>query len=223
MGKLTEDAGFSVRLMSRHQLAPGIVELKLSRPDGFSFIPGQFVRIHMPGYERDYSLISATEAGTLDLCIRLVDGGRFSDHIRRAVAGDAFHLSGPHGHFVFQDSGHPAVLVATGTGIAPFVAFCRAGLRDALLLHGVRQPADLVYRELLSSGLRSYIPCISQACDVSGLNAAVAGRVTRYLEALLPAGVYDFYLCGRRGMIRDVTALIDRRFGDSRLFIETYD
>ena len=224
MGQLNRPGRFSTRVSVLQRIAPAIVALRLEKPPGFTFIPGQFVRFHVDGTVRDYTLTSASDAQTLDLCIALVDGGRFSETIGNTSVGDRFELSGPHGHFTFRENGSPAVFVATGTGIAPFVAYCRSGVRDALLLHGVRQPADLIYRDLLQGSLRSYIPCISRPCDLpSTLRGAVAGRVTRYLETLLPVGRYDFYLCGRSGMVRDVTAVVDRKFPDSRLFIEAYD
>lgn len=224
MGVVNPADAISVQLTAIRPVAPAVVELKLEKPPGFGFMPGQFVRFHQEDCVRDYTLISTPATDSLDLCIALIDGGRFSQRIAAASVGDRFRITGPHGHFIFQESGRAAVFVATGTGVAPFVAYCRAGVRDALLLHGVRRPADLVYSDLLRTGLRSYIPCISRLSELpEAFPGAVAGRVTRYLEGLLPPGAYDFYLCGRREMIRDVTALIDRRFGDARLFIETYD
>ena len=215
---------FSARLVDRHWLAPGILELRLTRPAGFTFIPGQFLRFVMDGYERDYTLVSAPDAETIDFCIALVEGGRFSSDIQKAGTDAPFRLTGPHGHFIFQGPANPAVFVATGTGVAPFVAFCRSGVDDGLLLHGVGTPDQLIYRAVLQSGLRDYVPCISRHFEKKDRpEKAYTGRVSHYLERQLAPGVYDFYLCGRGAMIRDVTALIDQRFGDSRLFIETYD
>jgi ferredoxin-NADP reductase len=211
-------------LVDRHWLVPGILELRLTRPAGVTFVPGQFLRFVMDGYVRDYTMVSAPDADTIDFCIAMVDGGRFSTSIQRAAIGTSFQLTGPHGHFVFQGAVNPAVLVATGTGIAPFVAYCRGGVGTGLLLHGVGTPDRLIYREILRSGVSDYVPCISRpGYNLDGLGKAFAGRVTRYLETQLKPGTYDFYLCGRGGMIRDVTAMIDERFGDSRLFIENYD
>ena len=215
---------FSAHLVDRHWLAPGILEWRLTRPAGVSFIPGQFLRFVMNGYARDYTIVSAPDAETFDFCVALVDGGRFSSDIQQADIAASFRLTGPHGHFIFQGAANPAVFVATGTGVAPFVAFCRSGVENALLLHGVGTPDRLIYRDILQSGLRGYVPCISRPCEnMDGLDHPFSGRVTQYLEQQLKPGTYDFYLCGRGGMIRDVTALIDARFGDSRLFIETYD
>lgn len=214
---------FTALLVSRRWLAPNILELSLNRPAERTFIPGQFYRFLMDGYQRDYTMVSHPDAETVDFCISLVEGGRFSKTLRQARAGDAFHLSGPHGHFIYQGPVNPAVFIATGTGIAPFVAFCRSGVTDALLLHGVSESGQLVYRHLLQSRLRGYIPCISQPDPHLPGEGIFSGRVTRYLETSLQSGTYDFYLCGRRGMIRDATALIDTDFGDSRIFIESYD
>lgn len=214
----------TVVLTAKHWLTPGILEFRITRPAGFSFIPGQFLRFLMDGYQRDYTPVSKTDATTIDCCTAVLNKGRFSSDILKADLGVALQISGPHGHFVFQGTVNPAVFVATGTGVAPFMAFSRAGVSDALLLHGVGSPAELIYRNSLQSGLREYVPCISQPFkkDV-GLANAYSGRVTQYLEAQLKPGTYDFYLCGRRNMIRDATAIIDQQFDDSRLFIETYD
>ena len=93
-----------------------------------------------------------------------------------------------------------------------------------LLLHGVGTPDRLIYRDILQSALGDYVPCISRPSEkMDRPDNAFPGRVTHYLEQQLKPGTYDFYLCGRGAMIRDVTALIDEQFGDSRLFIETYD
>ena len=215
---------FFARLVDRHWLAPGILELRLTRPEGVVYIPGQFLRLVMDGYERDYTMVSTPDAETIDFCIAMVDGGRFSSDIQKADIDATFQLTGPHGHFVFQGPANPAVFVATGTGVAPFVAFCRSGVDTGLLLHGVGTPDRLIYRDILQSALGDYVPCISRSSENVGRpDNAFPGRVTHYLEQQLKPGTYDFYLCGRGAMIRDATALIDEKFGDSRLYIETYD
>jgi ferredoxin-NADP reductase len=222
--RLGDTPRFSARLVDRHWLAPGILELRLTRPEGLDFIPGQFLRFVMNGYKRDYTMVSSPDAETIDFCIAMVDGGRFSSDIQKADIKATFQLTGPHGHFIFQGALNPAVFVATGTGVAPFVAFCRSGVGAGLLLHGVGIPDRLIYREILQSALSEYIPCISRPSENTiSRDNAFTGRVTHYLAQQLKPGTYDFYLCGRGSMVRDVTALIDEQFGDSRLYIETFD
>ena len=216
-------ARFSARLVARQWLAPGILEVRLTRPPGVDFLPGQFMRMLMDGCQRSYTMVSTPDAETVDFCIAMVDQGRFSAAIRKAVVGDSFQLSGPHGHFVYQGALNPEIFVATGTGIAPFVAFCRSGVTRGTLLHGVGTPDGLIYRSDLRSALPRYVPCFSRLTDQDDLpDRGFAGRVTRYLEQVLAPGTYDFYLCGWQAMIRDAVAIIDDRFGRSRLFVETY-
>jgi ferredoxin-NADP reductase len=222
--RISEGGPISAKLLARQWLAPDILEFQLSRPADLSFIPGQYLRFAMDGYERDYTLVSGPDAETMDFCIAMMDKGRFSSDILKADMGAPLQLSGPYGYFVLHKSANPAVFVATGTGVAPFVAYCRSGAVDALLLHGVSTPGRLIYRDILHPALRGYVPCISQPFEIDNdLEEAFPGRVTDYLKQRLKTGIYDFYLCGRRTMIRDVAALIDEKFSGSRLFIETYD
>lgn len=224
MERIVEKNRFGSALVSTHELAPGILEVRIQRPAGFTFLPGQFVRFIMDDYQRDYTIVSHPDADTIDFCIALIKGGRFSNAITNARAGGRFQVTGPHGHFIFQGTVHRPVFVATGTGIAPFVAFCRTGLKDALLLHGVPIPDQLIYRHLLEPCLHAYVPCVSGALDAQDcLKGGFSGRVTAYLETILLPNTYDFYLCGQRTMIKDATALIDDRFGGSRVFIENFD
>jgi benzoate/toluate 1,2-dioxygenase reductase subunit len=44
----------------------------------------------------------------------------------------------------------------------------------------------------------------------------------KFLEKNLIPGRYDFYLCGRREMIRDVTFLVDEKFPGALVFTETF-
>jgi len=48
------------------------------------------------------------------------------------------------------------------------------------------------------------------------------GTVTHYLGQELEPKTYDFYLCGRNEMIRDVTWLIDERFAGSMVYTELF-
>ena len=215
---------FTAVLIARQWLAPGILEFRLQRPSGFDFIPGQFVRFAMEGYQREYTMISEPGAATLDFCVAVEERGRFSNAIQDADIGAGFDFDGPLGHFVHQGPANPAVFVATGTGVAPFVAFFRSGVRGALLLFGIGTPDRLIYKQVLQAGVHACVACISKEGAVDDDHAGrFPGRVTRYLETRLAPGVYDFYLCGRRAMIRDATAIIDRRFEGSRLFIEAYN
>jgi benzoate/toluate 1,2-dioxygenase reductase component len=46
--------------------------------------------------------------------------------------------------------------------------------------------------------------------------------VTDWVRTRLAPGSYDFYLCGRREMVRDVTGLVDESYTGSRVYSEVF-
>jgi NAD(P)H-flavin reductase len=194
-------------------------EVKLKRPDNFHFSPGQRISLKLNNFERDYSLASSPDEPCLTLCIRYLEGGQLSRVLGDAAKGTRVSITGPQGYFTFKPSERPEVLVASGTGVAPFRSMLRSGVAPEFLLHGVETSAELYYAEELRSASGSYIPCLSQ----SGKSETYfKGRVTEYLRRHLPPDSYDFYLCGRREMIRDVTLLVDELFEGSYIYTETF-
>lgn len=213
-------AAFRTRIVARRPLAPSAFELSLAKPDGFTFTPGQRVRVCHAGAERDYSIASPPAEELIRLCIRHVENGRLSARLAEMPVGAALAFTGPHGYFTFQASARQAVFVATGAGIAPFCAMAAAGISGFTLLHGVAAEEELFYRDLLRNQAAAYVPCLSGGR--AGATGHFNGRVTDCLRERLPADAYDFYLCGRQEMIRDATLLADERFPGSLVFSEVF-
>jgi benzoate/toluate 1,2-dioxygenase reductase component len=214
---------FPVRVSGRKWLTESTFELRLERPWGFTFLPGQKVKLIQAGIDRSYSLINADRDKELAICVRHIPQGRMSPWLAKVPLGLVLHVTPAFGCFVFQPSPRCPVFVATGTGIAPFVAFARSGVRGYYLLHGVRRAEELYYHDLLTTGARACIPCISRTAEGCALPPeALTGRVTAFLENRLAPGSYDFYLCGRAEMVRDAIRIIDRRFPSALVFTETF-
>jgi NAD(P)H-flavin reductase len=211
----------NVELLNRVELAPGTYEVKISRPADFAFEPGQRIRLAENGIERDYSIASAPGDPHLNLCIRKVHGGRLSNRLSTAHVGTHFAISGPHGYFLFRPSPRPPVFVATGTGIAPFVSMARSGIRGFTLLHGFREADQNYYATIWRQTAARYVACITGS-SASSSSEVFKGRVGDYLLKKLAPGAYDFYLCGRREMVRDVTWIVDDRFEGSRVYTEIF-
>jgi len=210
-------------LLHRRWLTKKAFEIELSRPPGFEFNAGQSIRMIHEGHERHYSLISAVDDQTLAICVRYIPGGMFTPVLAEAMPGTRFQFTGPHGYFVFRPSLRPAVFVATGTGIAPFVAMARAGVSGFTLLHGVRTADELYYKEIFNDIAVTYLPCLSGEVAQDGLAlGAYAGKATRYVRNHLARRPYDFYLCGRQEMVRDVTLLADEYFPGSHVYTEVF-
>ena len=210
---------YRVELISRRWLTEQVFELVFTRPEGLDYEPGHHIRFCHGGTDRDYTPVSIATDDTLRICVKKVRHPKFTAHLSQCPEGEAFELTGPHGHFLYHPSEIPAVFVATGTGIAPFAAYARSGVTGYTMLQGATTASELVYRDLLEAGSKTFIPCLSRdENDGQGFN----GRVTEYLDTRLPEGKYHFYLCGRREMIGDAMDIIDERFPDSRIFTERF-
>ena len=207
-------------MIDRRWLSKKTFEIKLSKPSSYIIKAGQRVRIYYQTMERDYTPISAPADPDITVCIRKVDTGKFTPALSTADIGTRFDISRPEGYFTFKPSPLPPVFVATGTGIAPFCSMVRSGVTGFTLLHGVDSPQNLYYQSELESAADLYIPCISREYQSS--DEYFRGRVTNYLQEHLPAAQYDFYLCGRREMIREVTWLVDERFPGSFIYSEQF-
>ena len=166
-------------LEAAERISPSVRHLVLSTEDGapFTYLPGQWLKLYLPGLERDYSIASAPSAsrpGRVELIVTQVENGPGSTELHRLPIGAAIEALGPNGLFVREEAerSQPALYVATGTGLAPL----RAMIEDALargetaprtLLFGARTEADLLFRTeleaLAARGQLRYEPTLSRA------------------------------------------------------------
>jgi ferredoxin-NADP reductase len=214
---------YTAELVHRRWLSTKAFEIGLSRPAGFDFHAGQRICFLYEGQTRHYSLTNGPADPVIRLLVHHIREGLFTPVLAEAELGTRFQYTGPHGYFLFKPSQRPAVLVATGTGIAPFLAMFRSGVHAAFLLHGVRTAIELYYGEFLRTLPCTYVACLSEAGPTDGLAAGVyAGKVTGYIENRLDRCAYDFYLCGRQDMVRDVTLMVDEYFPASHVYTEVF-
>ena len=211
-------APFTTRLLDRSRLSEKAFQIELDRPSGFQFLPGQSITIVKESVQRDYSLACAPDSARLTLCVRHVPHGLLSPFLAAAPLGTSFSFTGPHGYFLFRQSPRPAVFVATGAGVAPFFSMVSAGITGFTMLHGARTADELYYEKHLRAASDRYVPCLSEG-SVPG---CFMGRVSDWAREHLSPQAYDFYLCGSREMIRDVTPLVDERFPGSLVLTEIF-
>ena len=213
---------YSAELLGRKWLSPKAFEVELSRPANLHFKPGQTLCFIYESEERYYSFVSSPDDPTIVLCIRNVESGFFSPILASAEIGTPFEFTGPHGYFIFSPSPRAPIFIATGTGVAPFVSMAGAGVKDYILLHGVSDVQDLYYKNRLAASAKKHIPCVSGSVEILAPEAYFRGRVTEFLKQNLLPAAYDFYLCGRQDMIRDVMHLVDSRFPGSLVYYEVF-
>ena len=213
----------TTELLKRQWLSNNAFEIGLSRPASFRFAAGQTIRFIHQSIERYYSLLSTPDDPILGLCVQHVPEGQFSPILANAEIGAKFKFTGPHGYFTFKPSQRDAVFVATGAGVAPFVSFARSGIKNFILFHEATAAEELYYQSYFKKIKSTYHPCLpSSKTTALKPEGMFQGHVAACIEANLPRRMYDFYLCGHREMIRNVTLLIDEWFSGSYVYTEVF-
>lgn len=189
-------------------LTPETFVIRLDRL-GMKFEPGQYVIIRIPGENkgREYSIYSGVDDAYLDFLVREIPEGEFSRYLRHLTPGSELDVEGPKGYFIPDirtREGHPALLIATGTGISPFHSFVKSFPElNYSVLHGVHFPDEAYGREAFDQ--EHFTLCTSRSDK-----GDYFGRVTYYLKEHPVDPATICYLCGNSGMINEVTILLEK-------------
>lgn len=213
-------------------------ELSLDEGKSLDFRPGQFVSILYPENEkvvrRAYSIASPPqEQNQLDLCLKLVPGGKVTTWFWNFQEGKRIQMHGPFGNFVLPvEVERDLVFIATGTGIAPFRSMIRDLLhkgfrRNIWLLFGTRYDQSIPYDEewrLLTSHYPQfhYLPTVSRP---SAEWKGETGYVQTKIASLFPQPDGKLvYICGLNQMIQAVQAeCLNRGVQKEMIHYERFD
>ena len=242
-------------LLERRDLTPDLAVFRLVLEGGVpDFEAGQFLPLGLelrPGEAvwRAYSIASPPETKDwVELYIRWVRSptkGRFTTALWDRTAGDTVLWRPPRGRFTIADrkpDGSPderrLLLVAAGTGLAPFVSYAlhlrHVGTnREVVVCHGASHVAELGYRGLLgelaseerdTGGRLLYLPTVSRPAEpanagweghtgrVEHLLARTGGRpspVERAIGAAIGPDDTCIHVCGYEGTIHSVVGVVE--------------
>jgi ferredoxin--NADP+ reductase len=211
-----------------------------TRDDGLRFENGQFVMIGLEvegrPLMRAYSIASANWEEHLEFFSIKVPGGPLTSRLRHLQPGDDLLVSRkPTGTLLVSDlrPGRNLYLLATGTGLAPFLGVIKdpevyERFDKVVLTHGVRGVADLAYHDYIVNELprHEYLgEAIAQKLlyypAVSREPFRHQGRLTSLLEsgqlpadlglAPLDATLDRAMICGGPQMLADFRTILDAR------------
>jgi len=220
------------RVVERCAWTDALFSLRVESPR-LAFEAGQFVRIALDvegeRIARPFSFVNAPEDPVLEFYGVVVPEGPLSPRLARLTPGDALWIADNPSGFLVLSEVPPAEdlwLVATGTGIAPFLSILRTEApwqryKRVFLVHGVRVADEWVYRDLIGNmklahpGNFSYIRFASRQKHPEALQGRIPAAVTdgRLEAAAGPISPErsQFMLCGNPDMLKDMTAALAAR------------
>ena len=231
--------------MEARALSPSVRSLVFRTADGapVGHAAGQYLDVVVPTargipYERSYSIASPPDpahADRFELAVTRVEGGPTSEALHALQPGAAVEIEGPLGVFLRppEHRAHPALFVATGTGLAPLRAMLAEDVATRegpplVLLFGCRTPADLLWADELRAWQAScprfhlHVTLSRAPPEWTGL----VGYVQRHAHAIARAiGGGHAYVCGLSAMVDDVVRLLERDAGipHADVHYEVYD
>lgn len=210
-------------IVRREDLTPDLWKIWLQPEVPFTFKPGQYCTIGLEGIERAYSIVSAPHEPYLELFIELVPHGELTPRLYKLQEGSQVSIRPrAKGIFTFEPKWRNHVMVATVTGVVPYVSILRDYLYQKhtghrfFILQGASYHDEFAYDKELGEYARQhpdwivYIPTVSRPleernkgwCGQTGrVNLIVGDYLQRW--KLSPQDTL-IYACGHPGMIEDV-------------------
>ena len=192
------------------------------------FEAGQFVRIALDiegqRIARAFSFVNPPQEPVLEFYGVIVPEGPLSPRLAKLKTGDSLYVAGnPAGFLTLSEvpDAETLWLIATGTGLAPFLSILRTEapwrrFRNVVLVHAVRYASELAYQELIRQTPARYVTFVSREAARGSLTgripAAIAdGRLEQAAGWKLAAETSHVMLCGNPQMLKDATTALAAR------------
>ncbi len=219
-----------------------LFRLQLAEPATMDYIPGQYVQVFTPIYEKNseevyraYSIASdPAEKGIIDLIIRLVPGGICTTYCFEYLKeGDEMKINGPYGDFRLSETDAPIVFIAGGSGMAPIRCMLHhmrntGNRRKAVYFFGANKVKEMFMVDEMRR-FESELPDFRFVPVIAGPDPdetwdGEVGLVTEAVQkGLQNASEYEAYLCGSPGMIdASIKVLMDLGVGESKIFFDKF-
>lgn len=225
------------RIVQRRDVAADLWSIRVQPGAEFTFLPGQYATLGiLAGHkhiERPYSIVSAPYEPELEFFFELVPHGELTPALHKLQVGDEVTLRKiAKGRFTLDRDGHRNhLLLATVTGVAPFVSYIRTFAREAqqntfpeghrlFLLEGASRQWEFGYLQELRRvadevAWFKYVPTVSRPWEDrawTGETGRVDDLIRKYADLWeLTPETTSAYLCGHPKMIENSRGILARR------------
>ena len=212
------------KVTALHRWSDRTFSLTTTRPEGFEFKNGEFVmlglRVDGKLIPRAYSIASTNRDDHLEFLSIQVPDGPLTSRLGQIHEGHSIWINTKTTGSLTLDHIQPGrnlYLLATGTGLAPFISLIRAGevferFQKVILVHTVRTLRGLAYRDELSARVDEqfrYVPTVTREpfeTTERGADLFRSGKLFAMLDLPTAEPEHDrVMLCGNPNMNREMT------------------
>lgn len=215
-------------LITREYCARDTLTLTFPRPEGFTFLAGQYVVLSLPHAphvgEREFSIVSAPHETTLPLVMRIRHSPFKSECVHMPL-GSRVQISEAHGVVVGSDTEKPEVWFAGGIGIAPFISQLRElqhtqKQKKITLVYSARTRDDAPFMDELEQMHRS-LPGFTLIPVYTGSEKRIS--VHTCTKNALCSPEYQYSIVGTRPFVADIRTLLhEQGMQDSQVRSERF-
>jgi len=212
------------KITSLHRWSKNTFTFRTTRPEGFDFKNGEFVMLGLRPdgklIPRAYSIVSTNRDEHLEFLSIQVPDGPLTSHLAQVDEGNSIWISTKTtGSLTLEhiQPGRHLYMLATGTGLAPFISLIRAGevfhaFERVILVHTTRVEQGLAYRDELTSRTGEqflYVPTVTREpfeTSDRGADLYRSGELSTRLNLPLPDPAQDrVMICGNPTMNKEMT------------------
>lgn len=203
----------NTRVTDLTRAADDVVVIGLEHDAALHYRAGQYLDVLLDdGKRRSYSMATPARDGRIELHVRHLPGGLFTDHVFSSLQiGDALTVQGPAGSFWLRDGDAPVIMLASGTGFAPVKAIVEQAIADGCtrpmrLYWGGRTQRDL-YHDALCRDWAARLPWLQYepVLSAAGLADGWPGRTGLVHQAVMhdfpDLSQHQVYACGAPPMV----------------------
>jgi ferredoxin--NADP+ reductase len=199
-----------------------------TKPEGFEFNNGEFVTIGLRAegklIARAYSIVSTNDANYLEFLSIHVPDGPLTSRLAHVAEGDSVWINTKTTGSLtlkYVQPGRNLYLLATGTGLSPFMSLIRdpatyQAYEKVVLIHTVRTEKELAYREeitALAGDHLHYIPTVTREpfeLQRRGSDLFRSGELFDVINLPQADKEHDrVMLCGNPHMNQDMTQYLE--------------
>ncbi|HIK00920.1 TPA: FAD-dependent oxidoreductase [archaeon] len=215
-----------------------LFRLDFKKGESFNFLAGQFVMIARKTEEgkevkRAYSFCSPPyEKGYTEYCVKIVSGGAISEWFDKLPLNTEVEIIGPYGKFVVTDFSKDILMIAAGTGIAPFRGMIKQLLHDGFnkkihLLYGFHSEHDYLFRKEIEQLAAMHKNLIVRPTASIPENPSAwkfdTGRVISIVPKYIKDTNFSTFVCGPPPMVKDtVNELKNIGFNEKGIHLDVW-